>query len=132
MSVLNWKSSQSIIKICKESYVDHLQFDPNDAHYDPKSDENNPKWFMVDVKFVRDLNRFIPLSELKMYHLKHKSEGNGPLRNLSLFTRSRLSVQSLTKEEFDFIVSLENTKNESIWNNKIWNYRHFFLSILTN
>lgn len=36
-----------IIKICKEAYVDHTQFDPNDAHYDPKSDKSNPKWMMV-------------------------------------------------------------------------------------
>jgi len=36
-----------VIKICKEAYVDHTQFDPKDAHYDPKSDKSNPKWHMV-------------------------------------------------------------------------------------
>lgn len=96
-----------IIRICKEHYVDHTQFDSNDPHYDPKSDKNNPKWFMVDVKFVRDLKRFIPLTELKHYHLQHKKDG-GPLANLSLFTRSRLSVQSIRDEEWDFILELEN------------------------
>ena len=29
----------------------------------------------VDVKFERDLKLFIPLSELKEYHLKHKKQG---------------------------------------------------------
>lgn len=73
-----------MMKICKEAYVDHTQFDPNDAHYDPKSEKNNPKWFMVDVQFVRDLKRFIPLAELKKYHLEHKKNGMGALANLSL------------------------------------------------
>ncbi len=67
----------------------------------------------VDVKFERDLKRFIPLSELKEYHLEHKKQGKGALINLSLFTRSRLSVQSIKKEEWDFIVNLENMKIES-------------------
>lgn len=64
-----------IMKICREAYVDHTQFDQNDPHYDPKSDKTNPKWEMVDVKFERDLKRFIPLQELKHYHLLHKKEG---------------------------------------------------------
>ncbi|CAF1058183.1 unnamed protein product [Brachionus calyciflorus] len=95
------------MKICKESYVDHTAFDKNDPHYDPKSDLNNPKWYMVDVQFERDLKRYIPLTELKHYHLLHKKTG-GPLSNLSLFTRSRLSVQALTEEEWNFMIELEN------------------------
>ncbi|XP_008067735.1 thymocyte nuclear protein 1 isoform X2 [Carlito syrichta] len=60
----------------------------------------------VDVQFVRMMKRFIPLAELKTYHQAHKATG-GPLKNMTLFTRQRLSVQPLTKEEFDFILSLE-------------------------
>jgi predicted RNA-binding protein with PUA-like domain len=100
-----------IIRVCKEAYVDHTQFDQNDAHYDPRSKKEDPKWFMVDVQYVRDLKRFIPLAELKEYHLMHKAKGNGPLRDLSLFTRSRLSVQSIREEEWDFIVELENKES---------------------
>ncbi len=51
---------------------------------------------MVDVKYVRMMKRYIPLSELKQYHLEHKASG-GPLKGLSLFTRARLSVQPLTQ-----------------------------------
>ena len=97
-----------VIRVCNEAYVDHTQFDANDAHYDPKSDKNNPKWHMVDVKYERDLKRFIPLAELKEYHLMHKKSGKGPLIDLSLFTRSRLSVQSIKEEEWNFILELEN------------------------
>ena len=64
---------------------------------------------MVDVKYVRELKRYISLHELKALHLKQKSSG-GPLRNLALFTKARLSVQPITEEEWDYILSLENTK----------------------
>ncbi|TSX58300.1 Thymocyte nuclear protein 1 [Bagarius yarrelli] len=97
-----------IIKIVKEAYVDHTQFDKKDVHYDPSSKADNPKWSMVDVQFVRMTKRFIPLAELKKYHLKHKSSGEA-LKNMALFTRARLSVQPLTAEEFDFVLSLEDT-----------------------
>ena len=62
---------------------------------------------MVDVKYVRKLKRYIPLSELKELHQKHKGSG-GPLRNLAMFTKARLSVQPITEEEWQFILSLEN------------------------
>uniref|UniRef100_A0A8C7WMS8 Thymocyte nuclear protein 1 n=1 Tax=Oryzias sinensis TaxID=183150 RepID=A0A8C7WMS8_9TELE len=63
----------------------------------------------VDVQYQRTTGRFLPLSELKRYHLQHRDSG-GPLKNLALFTKPRLSVQPLTAEEFDFILSLEDKK----------------------
>ncbi|XP_053177064.1 thymocyte nuclear protein 1 [Scomber japonicus] len=96
-----------IMTIVKEAYVDHTQFDKKDVHYDAKSKPDNPKWSMVDVQYQRMLNRYISLSELKKYHLKHRAKG-GPLKDMALFTRARLSVQPLTSEEFDFVLSLED------------------------
>ncbi|XP_039620087.1 thymocyte nuclear protein 1 isoform X2 [Polypterus senegalus] len=94
-----------IIKVVKEAYVDHTQFDKKDPHYDPSSKQDNPKWYMVDVQFVRMTKRFISLTELKQYHLEHKSSG-GALKNMALFTRARLSVQPLTEEPNVFPVLL--------------------------
>ncbi|XP_046718749.1 thymocyte nuclear protein 1 isoform X2 [Silurus meridionalis] len=101
-------SMSLMFQIVKEAYVDHTQFDKKDVHYDPSSKPENPKWSMVDVQFERMTRRFIPLTELKKYHLKHKGSG-GALSNTALFTRARLSVQPLTAEEFDFVLSLEDT-----------------------
>ncbi|XP_059123524.1 thymocyte nuclear protein 1 isoform X1 [Peromyscus eremicus] len=98
-----------LMKIVKEAYPDHTQFEKNNPHYDPSSKEDNPKWSMVDVQFVRMMKRFISLDELKTYHQAHKATG-GPLKNMTLFTRQRLSVQPLTREEFDFVLSLEETE----------------------
>jgi len=100
-----------LVEVVKEAYVDHTQFDRKDAHFDPKSSKENPKWSMVDVKYVRPLKRYIPLQELKDYHIEHKSS-KGPLANLAMFTKARLSVQPISDEEWTFILDLENKKGE--------------------
>ncbi|KFV70555.1 Thymocyte nuclear protein 1, partial [Dryobates pubescens] len=98
-----------IVKVVKEAYPDHTQFDEKDPHYDATSRKENPKWSMVDVQFVRMTKRFLPLAELKAHHLAHRA-GGGPLKDMMLFTRQRLSIQPLTPEEFDFVLSLEEEK----------------------
>ncbi|XP_061449007.1 thymocyte nuclear protein 1 [Rhineura floridana] len=98
-----------IIKIVKEAYPDHTQFEKNDPHYDASSTKEKPKWSMVDVQFVRMTKRFIPLAELKVHHQAHQTSG-GPLKDVTLFIRQRLSVQPLTEEQFAFILSLEEEK----------------------
>ncbi|XP_059041546.1 thymocyte nuclear protein 1 isoform X4 [Mustela lutreola] len=116
-----------LVKIVKEAYPDHTQFEKNSPYYDPSSKEDNPKWSMVkstyfsyfmrgkgwtkrgrkvDVQFVRMMKRYITLAELKTHYQAHKTTG-GPLKDMALFTRQRLSVQPLTPEEFYFILSLE-------------------------
>ena len=99
-----------LVEVAREHYVDHTQFDPKDPHFDAKSKKEEPRWRMVDVKYVRHLKRYIPLPELKTIHLKHKGAGKGALRGLSLFTSARLSVQPITQEEFDFILAQEDVE----------------------
>lgn len=67
---------------------------------------------MVDVKYVRRTKRYIPLEELKQLHMNHKKTG-GPLAGLSLFTKARLSVMPITREEWDFIIGLESSDGGS-------------------
>ena len=88
-----------IMEVVKEGYVDYTAFDPDQKYYDPKSNPDKPRWYMVDVKHVRDLKREIPLDELKQYpelaDMKLVQKGN------------RLSIMPVTKEEWDFILSIE-------------------------
>lgn len=42
-----------IVEIVKEAYPDNEQFDPKSKYYDSKAKEDDPKWSMVDIKFVR-------------------------------------------------------------------------------
>ncbi len=88
-----------IMKVVRESYPDFTAFDQNDKHYDPKSDPDNPRWFMVDIQFVRQFKRTIALSELKQYP---------ELSELALVRRgNRLSIMPATKDQWEFILSLE-------------------------
>ena len=96
-----------LVQIVKEAYPDHTQFDSENPHFDAKSTSEEPRWDMVDVKFVRRLKRFISLSEIRKYYVDHTSN-NGPLMNVGVITRKRLSVQPVTKTEFDFILDLES------------------------
>ena len=88
-----------IAKIVREGYPDPTAFDPEDKHYDPKSDPKSPRWFLVDVKFVRKFKRLIPLSELK---------SEPALKDLPLVRRgNRLSIMPVTKKQWEFILGLE-------------------------
>ena len=87
-----------IMQVVREGYPDYLAFDSDDPHFDPKSTPDNPRWYMVDVKYVRHLPRTITLKELK-----EKTE----LADLALIKRgNRLSIMPVTKEQWDFILSL--------------------------
>jgi predicted RNA-binding protein with PUA-like domain len=92
-----------IMEVAREGYPDHTAFDPKSDHYDPKSEPERPRWFMVDVRYVRHLKRNIPLGELKQYE-------DGPLSGLPLVHKgNRLSVMPVTPEQWDFILRLERS-----------------------
>ncbi len=88
-----------IVKIAREGYPDPTAFDPEDDHYDPKSDPDNPRWYLVDVEFVRKLKRVIPLSDLK---------AEQALKGMALVRRgNRLSVMPVTKRQWKHILEME-------------------------
>ncbi len=86
-----------LAEVASESYPDHTSWDPQSKYFDPKSSPDIPRWFMVDVRYVETFARFVPLDELRTYR---------QLEKMVLLNRSRLSVQPVSKKEFDFIVRL--------------------------
>jgi predicted RNA-binding protein with PUA-like domain len=88
-----------IAEVVREGYPDDTAFDPDDPHFDPRSDPDNPRWYRVDVRLVRKLQRTITLSELKQ---KPELEGMQLLRK-----GNRLSVMPVSEEHWAFILSLE-------------------------
>jgi predicted RNA-binding protein with PUA-like domain len=87
-----------VAKIVKESYPDFTAFDPKERHFDPKSKHENPRWFMVDIKLVKKLKRPLSLAELRTV----KS-----LDGMVLLQKgSRLSVQPVTKKQFETVCKL--------------------------
>ncbi len=89
-----------IVEIVKEGYPDHTAFDPESKYYDPKSDPDNPRWFMVDVKFHRKLKQPISLQALKQQPFLIESD-------LALIRKgSRLSILPITPAQWEYILSL--------------------------
>ncbi len=90
-----------IAKVVKAGYPDSTAFDPEDPHYDPKSDPDHPRWYRVDIKLERKLRRVITLAELKTHA---NSELSG---FLLLRTGNRLSVLPVSEDHWRFILGLE-------------------------
>jgi len=90
-----------LAEIASAAYPDQTAFDPEAKYFDPKSDPDKPRWYLVDLRYVRHLKRTIRLSELRQY-------ADGPLDGFPLVRRgNRLSVMPVTPQQWDFILALE-------------------------
>ena len=88
-----------IMKIASEPYPDPTQFDPESKYYDPKSSEEEPRWMLVDVEFVRKLARTITLTELKAL---------SGLDGMILLRRgNRLSIMPVDEQHWALILGQE-------------------------
>ena len=86
------------VKIVKEGYPDHTAFDPENKHFDPKSNQDNPRWYMVDVKLDKKFSRAITLSEMRLHP---------ELDSLILLRKgNRLSVMPVDEKHFQAILNL--------------------------
>ncbi|WP_235727657.1 EVE domain-containing protein [Maridesulfovibrio frigidus] len=82
-------------EVVKESYPDFTAWDPDDPHFDPKSSEENPRWFMVDIKLVEKFSNPVPLKFLRTV---------SGLEGMELLRKgSRLSVMPVAEDEFNII-----------------------------
>ena len=91
-----------IAEVVKAGYPDWTALDPQNSHFDPRSTPDKPTWYMVDVRFVRELPRPVTLSELK---------GIPALSGMALLNRSRLSVQPVREEEWFEILGIAGMKD---------------------
>jgi len=88
-----------IAEVATAAHPDPTQFDRKSDYYDAASKREEPRWFLVDVKFKRKLKRVIPLTELI---------SRPELEGFALISRgNRLSVLPVTKAQWDFILGLE-------------------------
>jgi predicted RNA-binding protein with PUA-like domain len=85
-----------IAKVVRTAYPDPSQFDPDSKYFDTKATVNSPRWFQVDIAFVRALRR-VPLAAMK---------ANVKLVGLLLIKASRLSVMPVSEEHFVEIVKM--------------------------
>ena len=83
-------------EVVRGGYPDHTQFDPSEKYYDPKASEDNPRWYMVDIRYDRRFEE-----PLTLPHLREMPQLEGMML---LKKGARLSVQPVTKKEWDFIL----------------------------
>ena len=84
--------------IAKTGYPDHIAWKQNHKYFDARSTKDKPIWFMVDLAFQERFSDTVPLSALK---------GTKGLEEMKVMQKgSRLSVQPVTKKEYDIVVRL--------------------------
>jgi len=92
-----------IAEVASKPYPDPTAFDRKSKYYDAKSDPENPRWMLVDVKFKQDLKRQIPLDEMKSMP---------ELSDMRVLQRgNRLSITPVTKAEFQAVKKAGMRKN---------------------
>ena len=88
------------MQIARTAYPDHTAFDPSEHYYDPKSDPNNPRWLMVDVRLDTIFPEIISLRDLRQ---------EMELTDMRILQRgNRLSVTPVTNDEWNHILSMVN------------------------
>ncbi len=74
------------------AYPDPTQFDPDSNYHDPKATKEKPRWLVVDVRYVDELQRPVTLQEIK---------GDAELAEMMVARRGmRLSVQPVEPRHY--------------------------------
>jgi len=84
--------------VVRDGYPDHHALDPRHHYFDPKSKPDKPTWYMVDIKLDHKFTQPVTLAALRQ---------NAGLQSMQVLRKgNRLSVQRVTKKEFDQVVKL--------------------------
>jgi len=94
-SLANPPGIAGVAVVVKDGYPDHFAFNPGSKYYVPKSDPQNPVWYMVDVKLRFKLSEILPLAVLK--------ETDGLEKMMVTQKGSRLSIQPVTADEWKIV-----------------------------
>ena len=87
-----------LAKVIREKCPDPTSWDKLSSYYDPKSTKENPRWFMVEISFVKKFKSFISLELLKSIK---------ELNDFQLLKKgNRLSIMPVSKEHSDVIKEL--------------------------
>jgi len=89
-----------LMEIATAAYPDPTQFDRKGKYFDAKATREQPRWFLVDVRYRRHLKAPILLATLREHAAK--------LKGLKLLAPgSRLSITPVSPEHWDYILALE-------------------------
>lgn len=83
--------------VVRAGYPDPSARDPQSRYFDPKADDADPRWYMVDIEFRERFPEVVPLATLK---------ATPGLEAMVVTTKSRLSIQPVRPEEWEVVVRL--------------------------
>jgi predicted RNA-binding protein with PUA-like domain len=86
-----------LAQVVRTAYADHTSWDPASAYFDAKSSPENPRWSMVDVRYLRTFPRLLPLEALRRVP---------ELAGMLIFHNTRLSVTPVANPCLDIILRL--------------------------
>ena len=87
-----------IAEVVREGYPDFTAFDPDSEHPDLTSHPDNPKWYMVDIKFKQKFEHIISLETLKQ---------QTDLLEMPLLKKgNRLSVMPVSEKHWAIILKM--------------------------
>jgi len=87
-----------LAEVASEPYPDFTAFNAGSKYYDPKSNPDNPRWMMVDVKFIEKFPKTVTLQKIKSVDA---------LSNMKVVQKgARLSIQPVEEFEYDIIVDM--------------------------
>lgn len=90
-----------LAEVACTAYPDPTQFDPKSKYFDEKSTREQPRWELVDVRYVRTLKRAITLDDIR-------GEAERLGEEFALIRKgNRLSVLPVTAAQWKIILSLE-------------------------
>lgn len=87
-----------LAKVCRPAYPDHYAWKKGHKYFDARSTKAEPVWYMVDIAYVERFSDTISLATLKAT--------KGLEQMMVTRKGSRLSVQPVTKAEYDIVVRL--------------------------
>lgn len=90
-----------VAEVSSAAYPDPTQFKKTSKYFDEKSTRDQPRWDLVDVRFVRKLDRGIPLDEIRA-HADRLGEDFALIRR-----GTRLSVLPVSAPQWKLLLSLE-------------------------
>lgn len=88
--------------VVREAYPDHTAWTRGDDHFDPQASPRNPVWQMVDIRLDEIFDEPISLDTLRDVPAS---------KDMELLRRgSRLSVQPVTKAQFEAVLRLAHAR----------------------
>ena len=87
-----------LARVSQPYQPDPTAMDKTSKYFDPRSTKVRPIWHCVEVEYIRKFKRLISLNEIR----KEKK-----LQEMTLLARSRLSIQPVTKTQFQHICQME-------------------------